>query len=145
MPFGPTNGPATFINFIHDLDSVWKELAKKNGVSIDTNTNTRIIVDDIVSWSDMQDTALKYMRAQLQTCQAYRLSLKLNKSRIFPNRMEFVGVDVCADGNRPAQSKHVLLKSWPIPEIVRDVAKFVGFAQFYSRWIQNFELRIMPL
>jgi hypothetical protein len=21
MPFGPTNGPATFINFIHDFDS----------------------------------------------------------------------------------------------------------------------------
>ena len=25
MPFGPTNGPATFINFIHDVDSIWKE------------------------------------------------------------------------------------------------------------------------
>ncbi len=23
MPFGPTNGPATFINFIHNIDSVW--------------------------------------------------------------------------------------------------------------------------
>jgi hypothetical protein len=29
MPFGPTNGPATFINFIHDIDSIWKELATK--------------------------------------------------------------------------------------------------------------------
>jgi hypothetical protein len=28
MPFGPTNGPATFINFIHDVDSQWKALAK---------------------------------------------------------------------------------------------------------------------
>ncbi len=24
MPFGPTNGPATFIQMINDLDSVWK-------------------------------------------------------------------------------------------------------------------------
>ena len=27
MPFGPTNGPATFINFIYDVDSQWKLLA----------------------------------------------------------------------------------------------------------------------
>jgi hypothetical protein len=34
MPFGPTNGLATFINFIHDIDSVWKELAQEHGVPI---------------------------------------------------------------------------------------------------------------
>ena len=33
MPFGPTNVPATLINFIHDVDSQWKVLA----VSISSN------------------------------------------------------------------------------------------------------------
>jgi hypothetical protein len=56
-----------------------------------------------------------------------------------------VGVDVCANGNRPAQSKHVLLQTWPEPTEVRCIAKFVGFAQFYSRWIPTFELRISAL
>jgi hypothetical protein len=28
---------------------------------------------------------------------------------------------------------------------VRDVAKFIGFAQFYSKYIHHFELRILPL
>jgi hypothetical protein len=27
MPFGPTNSPVTFINFIYDVDSQWKALA----------------------------------------------------------------------------------------------------------------------
>ena len=27
MPFGPENGPATFVTMIHDIDSVWKEEA----------------------------------------------------------------------------------------------------------------------
>ena len=48
MPFGPTNGPATFVNFIYDVDSQWKSLAQSMGISIDNNTNTRIIIDDIV-------------------------------------------------------------------------------------------------
>ena len=42
-------------------------------------------------------------------------------------------------------SKHQLLVHWPTPVIVRDVAKFVGFLQFYSRFIPNFEVRISPL
>ena len=47
MPYGPTNGPTTFIQFIHDVDSQWKALAVRLGLVIDNNTNTKIIVDDI--------------------------------------------------------------------------------------------------
>ena len=32
MPFGPTNGPTTFITMIHDLDSIWKQLTKESGI-----------------------------------------------------------------------------------------------------------------
>ncbi len=39
--FGPTNKPATFINFIHDVDSQWKALAKSLGLVINDNTNTK--------------------------------------------------------------------------------------------------------
>ena len=52
---------------------------------------------------------------------------------------------MCSNGNRPAMSKHQLLEHWPPHETIRDVAKFVGFAQFYSKFIPNFELRISPL
>jgi hypothetical protein len=54
---------------------------------------------------------------------------------MFPKLFEFVGIDICSDGNRSAMSKHQLLEHWPQPEIVNDVAKIVGFAQFYSKFI----------
>jgi len=145
MPFGPTNGPATFVNFIHDVDSQWKLLAWNLGIDIDDETNTRIIIDNIVSHARDIPTSLLYMECQLQVCLAYRLSLSLQKSFVFPTRFEFVGNDVCPEGNRPAQSKHQLLESWPQPGIVRDVSKFIGFAQFYSKYIHYFELRVAPL
>ena len=47
MPFGPTNGPATFINMIYDVDSQWKALATSVGIIVGNATDTRIIVDDI--------------------------------------------------------------------------------------------------
>jgi CRP-like cAMP-binding protein len=39
----------------------------------------------------------------------------------------------------------MLLKTWPDPVFVRDVAKFIGFAQLYSRFIPNFDMRAAPL
>ncbi len=111
MPFGPTNKPATFINFIHGIGRVWKKLAKQRGVTIDGNTNTKIIVNNIISWAKLVNSARAYMECQLKVCQAYRLSLNLHKRHIFPKRFEFWGIDVCANENHPAQSKHTLLQT----------------------------------
>ena len=85
------------------------------------------------------------MRCQLTVCCAYRLSLNLGKSHFFPCCFEFVGIDVCHEGNRPTKSKHQLLETWPAPELVRDVAKFLGFVQFYSHFIPNFEIHVESL
>ncbi len=86
MPFGPTNGPATFINFAHDICSVWQEEAKRLGVPIGDLYNTRIIVDDFVNWGATLALSLLYIHCQLTVCQAYNLSLSLKKMRIFPKR-----------------------------------------------------------
>jgi hypothetical protein len=84
MPFGPTNGPVTFIKFIYDINHIWQELATKWGVQIDEDTNTKIIIDDIASYAKQLQAALVYMECQFIVCQAYPLSLNLRKSFIFP-------------------------------------------------------------
>jgi hypothetical protein len=145
MPFGPTNGPATFINFIYEIDSQWKALATYSGDTINKETNTRIIVNDILGHGKDLDTSLKYMECQLCVCLEYHLSLSLRKSHIFPQQFKFVRNDICADGNHPAQSKHQLLSTWPKPELVKDIAKFIGFVQFYSKYINQFELQVTQL
>jgi hypothetical protein len=83
MPFGLTNGPATFIKMMHDLDSAWKDLATWSGISVDDNTNTNIIVDDIFNWALSFDSALQYMECQLWICKAYRLTPSLTKCCFF--------------------------------------------------------------
>ncbi len=102
-------------------------------------------MDDIVSHSKDMETSLLYMECQLCTCLAYHLSISRKKSFIFPQCFEFVGIDVCPDGNCPSQSKHKLLSTWPHPEIVCNIAKVIGFAWFYSIYIHYFEEWITPL
>ena len=59
--------------------------------------------------------------------------------------MEFVGIDACLNGNRPAMSKSELYKHWPPFLVARDVASFLGFVNFYGKYIPYFELRAAPL
>ncbi len=70
MLLGPVNGPATFIAFIHDIDSTWKDLACLHGVVIDKDTNTKIIMEDIVSWAKTYAYAMMYMECPLKICQS---------------------------------------------------------------------------
>ncbi len=136
----PDQWPATFIMMIHDVHSRWKETASLVGLSIGTNLDTKIIIDSIINWAQSFDQALQYIECQLCVAKAYHLTLSLKKSHFFPTRFEFVKINVSPDGNHPAMSKHKLLQSWPAPSLVCNIASFVGFLQFYSKFIPCFEL-----
>jgi hypothetical protein len=73
MPFVPTNGPATFITLIHDINSQWKAMAQQKGLIIDDDTNTKIIINNIFSWAKSLSMALIYIECKLCVCQAYGL------------------------------------------------------------------------
>jgi len=113
MPFRPANGPTIFIVFIHDLDGTWKTLAIERNITIDDTLNTKIIVDDIFSGAKIWEEFIKYFTCQLDVCLSQNLSLSLKKNFFCPERMEFVGHDVCPNGNRPIVSKRALLEHWP--------------------------------
>ena len=115
---------------IHDVDSVWKEEATSQGIQVGRGIGATIIIDDILNWAKYFQLALQYISCQLRICKAYRLTLSLKKSHFFPKRVEFVGIDISPDGNRPAMSKHELPNHWPIPELVRDVPVLSGSSNF---------------
>jgi hypothetical protein len=94
MPFSPVNGSQTFIDFMHDMDSTWKLVAIERSVPIGDDCNTRLIVDDLMNFAPTFRMSLQYMQAQFQVAQSQNLSLKLSKCHWFPERLEFVGVDV---------------------------------------------------
>ena len=146
MPFGPVNGPVIFTMFIHDLNSTWQYLAHNCGIIFDAKTGTTIIVDDIFSWVPSFDIAMAYMACQFQVYLSHNLSLSLQKYVFFSRRFEFVCVDCCDNSNCPTMSKRELYyKHWPDCFVARNVASFLGFMNFYSKFIPYFEHRAAPL
>ena len=78
-------------------------------------------------------------------CLAQNLSLSLKISFFFPDQIEFVGRDVCANGTMPAKSESNLLKTWPNFKIVYDIASFVGSILFYAQCTPHVELYMSKL
>ena len=65
----------------------------------DLGTGTRIVVEDVFSWAPTFEIFIKYLEYQLEVCMSQNLSLSLNKCLFCPERMKFVGHDVCTDWN----------------------------------------------
>ena len=90
MSFVPANSPTTFIMMIHDVNSVWKETTSSMGLSIGTNVDNKIIINDIINWAQSFDPALQYIECQLHMAKAYCLTLRLIKSHFFPKRLSLL-------------------------------------------------------
>ena len=65
MPFGPVNGPEIFIRMMFDINTEWPDLAMNNNVTINEDTNFKLIVDDVFSHAITEDSAFKHMESQL--------------------------------------------------------------------------------
>jgi hypothetical protein len=104
-------------------------------MTVGVNIDTPIIIDDIMNWAQTFNQALQHIECQLRVAKAYHLTLSLKKRHFFHKCFKFFRIHVSPDGNRPAMSKHKLLKYWPPPTLVHDVASFVSFLQFYSKFI----------
>ena len=79
---------------MHDMNHDWQNLAIENGVDMNEDNNTKMIVDAVISHTGTEDNAFKYMECQLQVYKLHHISLSLPKSFCFPKCVEFVGVDM---------------------------------------------------
>ena len=52
--------------------------------------------------------------------------------------MEFLGQQICRGGMTPTEAKLKAVQDWATPKDVKGVRSFLGFANYYRRFIQNF-------
>ena len=71
--------------------------------------NNRIIINDILLFSNHIPTFLHYFSCVAQAFTKFRLSFKLSKYDFLKDRVEYIGNDLTANGNCPAVSKFSLL------------------------------------
>jgi hypothetical protein len=133
MPFGLTNAPADFQRFINDTLSPFLDQF------------TSAYLNDILIYSDTMEEHLQHIRRVLERLTTAGLHLKPEKCEFHKTEVKYLGLIVGAEGIKMDPSKVETVKSWPTPGNVRDVRSFLGFANFYRRFIMGYSKVVEPL
>ena len=126
MPFGLTNAPATFQAYVH------KALAGLVDVFCVA------YLDDILIFSRTYQEHIKHLRLVLERLRKFELYAKLSKCFFFRNEVEFLGFIVGSQGVRMDPDRVGAITEWPVPRSSRDIQVFLGFANFYRRFIAGY-------
>ena len=133
MPFGLTNAPAIFQHLMND---VFHEFLDHFVV---------VYLDDILVFSKNEKDHENHVRLVLEKLCSAGLYAKLEKCVFHQPQIEFLGYIISGEGLSMDPKKIEAVISWKRPSTVRDVWCFLGFANFYWIFIQNYSKIAAPL
>ena len=133
MPFGLTGAPASFQRFMNDTLRDYLD------------TFCTAYLDDILIYSKTREEHTRHVCLVLEKLRDAGLFAKLSKCEFAVPETKFLGIIVGRDGLRMDPDKVKTIVDWETPTCVTDVQAFIGFANFYRRFIKDFSKIITPL
>ena len=134
MYFGMTNSPATF----HALmNSVFADLIAKGEVAV--------YMDDILIYSKHLKEHRQVVQEVLKRLEHYDLYLKPEKCEFEKDSMEYLGMIIRPGEVQMDPGKVAAVRDWLTPTMLKEVQAFIGFANFYRRFIKDFSTMARPL
>jgi hypothetical protein len=133
MPFGLTNAPASFQQLMNE---VLREYLDNSVI---------VYLDDILIFSNTREEHVNHVKSVLSKLRHNRLWAKAEKCKFFQTSVDFLGYIVSTDGISMDPSKVKSILDWPAPKSVKDIQVFLGFANFYRRFIKNYSKITAPL
>ena len=133
MPFGLTNAPAAFQCFVNSI------FADMLDVCI------VVYLDNILIYSSNPAAHHKQVQEVLRHLRTNGLYLKLEKCEWHSETVEYLGYILSPSRLSMAQDKIQTILDWPEPQKVKDIQAFLGFANFYCRFIQGYSNIVVPL
>ena len=134
MFFGLTNSPATFQTMMNDI---FADLIGDGRVCI--------YMDDILIFAQTKEDLRSITRLVLERLRRHKLYLKAEKCEFERERIEYLGLVISHNQVAMDPAKVAAVADWPRPKDVRDVRSFLGFANFYRRFIEGFSQIARPL
>ncbi len=133
LPFGLVNAPAVFEALVND---VLRDML---------NIFVFVYLDDIQIFSNWLQEHVQHVHRVLQCLLENRLFVKAEKCVFHACSVSFLGSVVSAEGIGMDPAKVRTVMDWPVPDSRTALQRFLGFANFYRRFIRNFSQVAAPL
>ena len=133
LPFGLAGGPGSYQQYMND--TMFDFL----------NDFCQVYLDDILIYSKTKKAHRKHVRKILLKLREAGLQVDIEKCEFHVQETKFLGLIVSTEGLRMDPKKVDVVDNWPTPTNLKDVQHFVGFCNFYRRFIRNFSKTMKPL
>ncbi|KAA8631075.1 hypothetical protein SMACR_09594 [Sordaria macrospora] len=133
LPFGLTGGPSSFQRFINEVLMGYLD----NFCSA--------YIDDILIYSNDQEDHDKHVDMVLRRLEEAGLQADIKKCAFSVTKTKFLGFIIGTDGISVDPEKVAAVKEWKVPNTVKSVQEFLGFCNFYRKFIKDFSRIAKPL
>ena len=133
MPFGLTNAPATFQSYIN---AALREYLDEFCTAY---------LDDILIYSDSPEDHTRHVRLVLQKLREHGLYASLEKCQFLVEEVNFLGYVISPAGISMENDRIATIADWPVPKSVHDIQVFLGFCNFYCRFIKAYSHIVLPI
>ncbi|GJP47147.1 hypothetical protein CLOM_g6374 [Closterium sp. NIES-68] len=133
MPFGLTDAPATFQA---EMNHILRPLLDECVV---------VYLDDILIYSRDMKQHVEHLRRVFEILRRERFYVKLSKSEFALEKVQFLGHMVSAQGVHVDPKKIEAVRTWKTPENVKELQQFLGFANYYNRFVPQYAKLAAPL
>lgn len=123
MPFGVCNGPGSFQGFIDDV-------LRQNLDNFCT-----AYLDDVLIYSESLDEHKTHVNWVLDRLRDAGLYVDIRKCDFAVQETKYLGLIISTEGVKMDPAKVQAVLEWPVPKKLKDVQAFLGFANFYRKFI----------
>jgi hypothetical protein len=132
MPFGLTNVPAIFQNFINNILAPY------------FNQFCTAYLDDTLIYSDTFEEYQEHINLVVEAFEKAGLYLKPEKCQFHCQEVKYFCLIMSTEGIKMDAKKITDVQDWEAPRNLKDVCAFLGFANFYYRFVQNYSKIVSP-
>jgi RNase H-like domain found in reverse transcriptase/Reverse transcriptase (RNA-dependent DNA polymerase)/Integrase zinc binding domain len=134
MFFEMCNSPVTFQAM---MDSIFSNVIEERKVIV--------YMDNILIFAENQEELQEQIKQMLQRLREHDLFLKPKKCEFNKTTMEYLGLIIQEGKLLMDPVKLSGIRDWPTPTMVKQVRGFIGFVNFYRRFIKKFSELVLPL
>ena len=139
MPFGLAGAPSTYQRFVSSI----LEPIKRPWL--------QVYIDDILIFSNSPEEHLLHIEEVMSILAKNDLFIRSEKCQWMRTSLDYLGftiqgsTNLASGGIKPSIKKIQAVTDWEIPKNVRHVQSFLGFTNFYRRFIRDYSSIASPL
>lgn len=133
LPFGLTNGPATYQRYMNEVLFDYLDIF------------CTAYLDDILIYSNDPLEHEYQVKLVLERLRNAGLQADIKKCEFNITKTKYLGFIISTEGIEVDPAKVDVVRSWQYPSTVRGIQSFLGFCNFYRRFIKRYGVIAKPL